>query len=202
VVTLEEIRRKVRFFPGPASLRAWFERHESTATELWVGYFKKGVAWTGLTYLEAVEEALCFGWIDGQVRSLDARSYANRYSPRRAGSRWSQANIAKVRELVARGRMRPSGLAAFEARDPRKRAGYTFEEAPQELEPSLLREFRRSAKGWRFFASQAPSYRRVVSFWVMSARRTETRSRRLKIVIDASRRARRIDLLAPGRKQT
>ncbi|MFZ1022995.1 MAG: YdeI/OmpD-associated family protein [Thermoplasmata archaeon] len=199
MTALDEIRTKVRFFERPEKLRAWFERHHASATELWIGYFKKGAARAGLGYPEAVEEALCFGWIDGQVRSLDARSYANRYTPRRPGSPWSQTNIAQVRELVAQGRMHRAGVVAFEARDPRKRAGYTFEEPLKSLDAASLRVFRQSPVAWRFFSSQAPSYRRVVTFWVMSGRRSETRLRRLTIVIDASQSAERIDLLAPGR---
>jgi uncharacterized protein YdeI (YjbR/CyaY-like superfamily) len=201
VTALDEIRPKVRFFEGPEHLRAWFEHHHATATELWIGYFKRGASRTGLSYLQAVEEALCFGWIDGQVRSLDATSYTNRYTPRRTGSPWSQVNIAKVRELTARGRMHTSGLTAFAARDPQKRAGYTFEEPAKVFDAALLHEFHRSPTGWRFFSSQAPSYRRTVTFWVMNGRRSETRSRRLQIVIDASRRGERIDLLAPGRRK-
>jgi uncharacterized protein YdeI (YjbR/CyaY-like superfamily) len=200
VTEIKEIRSKVRFFEGREQLRAWFERHHAIETELWIGYFKKGAGRIGLSYAEAVEEALCFGWIDGQVRSLDGTSYTNRYTPRRAGSRWSQVNLAKVRELVTRGRMHASGLRAFEAHDPQQRAGYTFEEPEKVFDAASLRTFRRVPNGWRFFCAQSPSYRRTVTFWVMSGRRNETRDRRLRIVIDASRRGAKIDLLAPGRR--
>ena len=110
MVTSEEIRGKARFFSSPEELRRWFEKHHATEKELWIGYYKRGTGRKGVSYLEAVEEALCFGWVDGQVRSLDDRSYANRYTPRRPESRWSQVNVRKVGELRRAGRMRPAGV--------------------------------------------------------------------------------------------
>lgn len=193
-----EMRSKVRFFARRELLRGWFEENHRSATELWIGYFKKGAEGTSVTYLEAVEEALCFGWIDGQVRSLDETRYANRYTPRRPGSRWSQSNVTKVGELSRAGRMHAAGLKIFAERDLREPGGYSSRNRPKELSPSLAREFRAVTGAWRFFQAQAPSYRRTVTFWVMSAHREDTRRRRLRALIDDSARGRRMDLLRPG----
>jgi uncharacterized protein YdeI (YjbR/CyaY-like superfamily) len=119
---IDALRPAVRFFSSRSDLRRWFEKHHADRSELWIGYFKKGSGRTGVTYAEAVEEALCFGWIDSQVRTVDEISYANRFSPRRPGSRWSQENLAKVTALVQRRRMHPAGLAVYASRDPRRTA--------------------------------------------------------------------------------
>ena len=195
----EALRQKARFFPSPGALRRWFEAHHAQADELWIAYPKKGTGTRGISYEQAVEEALCFGWVDGQVRSLDERSYANRYTPRRPGSRWSRTNVQRVEELSREGRMHPAGLAAFSRRDPSTPAGYSFEERAGEFAPPLLRIFRADRDAWAFFHGQAPSYRWTATFWVMSARREETRHRRLQVVVESSRLHRRIELLSPGR---
>ena len=197
VTETAEVRLRARFFSSRERLRQWFERNHESANELWIAYYKKGVPRTAVSYPEAVEEALAFGWVDGQVRSLDEESYANRYTPRRPGSRWSRANVRKVLALRREGVMRPAGLAAFARRDPRRPAGYTFEERPRELAPGLRRRFEQETGAWAFFARLPPSYRRTAIFWVMSARRDETRLRRLEAVIAHSRRRQRIDLLSP-----
>ena len=194
--TVDELRRKVRFFARREELRAWLEANHATATDLWIGYYKKGSGRTSLSYEGVVEEALCFGWVDGQVRSLGEDSYTNRYTPRKVDSRWSQLNLRRVRALEAAGRMHPAGRTVFEQRSP-TRAGHAFEERPTEFDLTRLREFRRSKEASRFFESQPPSYRRTATFGVMSARRAETRQKRLRTVIDSSRRKRRIDLLSP-----
>jgi uncharacterized protein YdeI (YjbR/CyaY-like superfamily) len=146
-----------------------------------------------------VEEALCFGWVDGIVRSLGPETYANRYTPRRKSSPWSRINLAKMAELERAGRLHPAGRAAFERRDPKASAGYSFEERPAELSPDLLREFRTAPRAWSYFSTQPPSYRRTSVFWVMSAKQEATRRRRLGILIRASAQRTRIDLLSPGR---
>ena len=198
LVMTDEIRPEVRFFARRESLRAWFEKNHRSAKELWIGYYKRGSGRKGLTYAEAVEEALCFGWIDGQIRSVDEMSYANRYTPRRPGSRWSRVNVAKVKELSRTGRMRPTGLKVFTERTPGQLAGYSFEERPKEFDPPLAREFREAKEAWRFFQVQPPYYRRAATFWVMSARLDQTRRRRLSVLIKNSGQRRRIGLLAPG----
>jgi uncharacterized protein YdeI (YjbR/CyaY-like superfamily) len=190
---------KATFFSGRELLREWFERNHDRAKEIWIGYYKAGSGREGVSYSEAVEEALCFGWIDGQVRSLDGTSYANRYTPRRPGSRWSRVNVTKVEQLLSAGRMRPAGLKAFRDRDPTSPAGYSFEDRPKQLSRTMIGEFRSNAEAWKFYQLQSPSYRRVATFWVMSARREETRERRLRTLIAVSIRGRRINLLSPGR---
>lgn len=126
MVALEEVRKKVRFFKNRTQLRTWFEQNHASAKELWIGYYKKGSGRVATTYSDAVEEALCFGWIDGQVRSLNEISYANRYAPRRAQSVWSRVNIAKARKLLRSGRMSGAGAKAFTDRTTRPRAWYSY----------------------------------------------------------------------------
>jgi uncharacterized protein YdeI (YjbR/CyaY-like superfamily) len=188
---------RVRFFARQEQLRAWFAKNHARAKELWIGYYKQGTGKKGVTYSEAVEEALCFGWIDGQVRSLDGRTYANRYTPRRPGSRWSRGNVTKVEELSRAGRMHSAGLRVFTGRAPREHVGYSFEERTTSLDVPGAREFRKARAAWQFFQAQPPYYRRTAVFWVMSARREETRRRRLRALIRDSNQGRRLDLLAP-----
>jgi uncharacterized protein YdeI (YjbR/CyaY-like superfamily) len=189
----------VRFFETRERLRAWFERNHDRATELWIGYYKVGTGRKGVTYDEAVEEALCFGWIDGLVRSLDAVSYTNRYTPRRRGSPWSRLNVAKVGALRRSGRMHEAGIRAFRARVDARPAGYSFEEPPRDFSPPLRRKFESNVPAWKFFERQPPSYRRTAAFWVMSARRETTRIRRLGVLLEASAQGRRLDTLSPAR---
>jgi uncharacterized protein YdeI (YjbR/CyaY-like superfamily) len=195
---LDAIRASVRFFATVGELRAWFLEHHRTESEIWIGYPKKGVDHPGISYDVVVDEALCFGWVDGLVRSLGPETYANRYTPRKSKSPWSQINIAKVGELTRSGRMHPSGLAVFERRHP-ARAGYSFEERPRALDPALEKEFRRDRAAWAHFEALPPGYRRTAIFWVQSAKRPETRARRLGTLITASRNGRRVDPLDPGR---
>jgi uncharacterized protein YdeI (YjbR/CyaY-like superfamily) len=187
----------VHFFRRRKELRAWFEKNHSRAKELWIGYYKKGTGKDGVTYAEAVEEALCFGWIDGQVRSINSDSYANRYTPRRPGSRWSQVNLRHAEKLARAGRMHQAGLKVYRTIKPGLRAGYVFEERPKEFGAKLLRKFQAEIGAWSFFQTQAPSYRRTATFWVMSGRQEETRDSRLRALMDTSAKGRRIDHLAP-----
>jgi len=196
--TTQGLSGRARHFASLEQLRRWFEENHARAKELWIAYPKKGTGGKGVSYAEAVEEALCFGWVDGQVRSLDERTYANRYAPRRSDSRWSRTNVRRALELRRLGRMHPSGLAAFERRAPTDRAGYSSEGRPRTLDPALLRAFQRETGAWEFFREQPPSYRRTAIFWVMSAKREETRRGRLQILMGSSGRRRRIDLLSPG----
>ena len=150
----------------------------------------------GVTYLEAVDEALCFGWIDGVRRRVDADSFSVRFTPRKPGSKWSAVNIRKATALVEAGRMRPAGKAAFEARKGRASTRrYSYESKPEALDPAMERTFRRDRKAWAFFQSQPPSYRRTSIFWVMEARRAETRERRFEILRRCSADGERIPLL-------
>jgi len=183
-------------FADAAQFRAWLAENHDSARELWVGYYKKGVPKTSITYPEAVEEALCFGWIDGLGRRIDDEVHANRYTPRRRTSSWSAVNIAKVAELKAAGRMHPAGLRAFEERDRRKDGSYSYERATQELPPGSEARLRATPGAWEYWQSRTPSYRRTATHWVLSAKREETRERRLATLVEDCAAGRPIKPLA------
>jgi uncharacterized protein YdeI (YjbR/CyaY-like superfamily) len=165
------------FFATPAAFRAWFEAHHETAAELLVGFYKKGSGRPSITWPESVEQALCFGWIDGVRRRIDDQAYSIRFTPRKPASVWSKVNVAKVAELQAAGLMRPAGLAAFERR--RVSGVYSFErDEPATLTPEQEARLRADATAAAWFDAQAPSYRRAAIHWVTSAKRPETRERR------------------------
>jgi uncharacterized protein YdeI (YjbR/CyaY-like superfamily) len=187
---------RVRFFATPAAFREWLMRHHRSARELWVGFHKKATGRPSLTWPEAVDEALCFGWIDGIRKSLDGGSYANRFTPRKPGSTWSLVNTRRATELIGEGRMQPVGLAAFAARDPVKSGVYSFEQrAAATLDPEREARFKANRAAWSFFQSQPPGYRKTAIWWVISAKREETRSRRLTTLIADSAACVRIGLL-------
>ena len=182
---------EVRIFPNAAAFRAWLEANHDRATELWIGYYKKGVPKTAMTYAEAVEEALCFGWIDGKARRIDDEVTGQRFTPRRKGSSWSAINIAKVAVLSAAGRMHPAGLRAFEERDRRKDASYSYERPAASLPAEWEERFRADPAAWAGWEAETPSYRRTATHWVMSAKRAETRERRLAtLIVDTAARKR------------
>lgn len=181
---------KPRFFRSQKGFRDWLERNHDTKTEVWVGYYKKASGKKGITYREALDEALCFGWIDGKVRTIDEATYMQRYSPRTARSPWSKTNVKRFGELKRQGMAAPAGIAAFERRDKRP-AGYSYEEAERGFTGDYLKTFRRSKEAWRFFQAQPPGYRKMATFWVMSAKREETRQRRLAQLIEDSAADRR-----------
>ena len=187
---------EVVFFETPSEFRAWLEAHHETATELWVGFHKKRTGRPSMIWPEAVDQALCFGWIDGIRKRVDETSYANRFTPRKAKSTWSNVNIAKVASLTERGLMTPAGLRAFEARDGARSGIYSFEQDEHTLAPAYEQQLQEHAAAWAFFQVQPPGYRRTASFWVMSAKREETRLKRLATLIDDSEHGRRIGLLA------
>jgi uncharacterized protein YdeI (YjbR/CyaY-like superfamily) len=175
------------FFATPSEFRTWLEKHHDDERELWVGFYKKGSGKPSITWPEAVDEALCFGWIDGIRKSVDDESYKNRFTPRKHRSNWSAINIERAKELIALGRMRPAGLKAFEARTDEKSAVYSYEQRhAAKLERAQEREFRANAKAWGFFQSRPPSYRKAAVYWVVSAKKEETRARRLAQLIDDS----------------
>jgi uncharacterized protein YdeI (YjbR/CyaY-like superfamily) len=180
----------VRIFPTAAAFRAWLERHHATERELWIGLYKKGVGKSAMSYVEAVDEALCFGWIDGQVRRVSDEVLAQRFTPRRPTSNWSAINIGKVARLSAEGRMHPAGLRAFEARDRRKDATYSYERELA-LSPDLARRLEADAAAWAFWSRQPPGFRRGAVNWIMSAKRPDTRERRFAELLEESARGRR-----------
>jgi uncharacterized protein YdeI (YjbR/CyaY-like superfamily) len=172
------------FFATPDELHAWFEQHSGNTTELLVGYYKKGAGRSGIRHSEAVEQALCFGWIDGVGRRIDDERYQVRFTPRRKGSVWSAVNVAKVTELTERGLMHPAGLHAFESRRPDRVATYSYEQPEgAELDEQQLARLRAEPAAWDWFSKQASSYRRSAAHWVISAKRPETRERRLAQLI-------------------
>jgi len=173
------------FFATPEDLRAWFATHAGTATELILGYHKRATGLPSVTWAESVDEALCVGWIDGIRRSLGDAAYTIRFTPRRRDSRWSAVNIRRVEALTAEGRMTPAGRAVFEAR--KDRVGYTYEVRDAALPPEYEAVVRADPAAWEFWDRQPPSYRAMAAYWVTSAKREETRQRRLaRLVADSA----------------
>jgi uncharacterized protein YdeI (YjbR/CyaY-like superfamily) len=184
------------YFATPADFRAWLEANHETETELLVGFHKTATDVRSITWPESVDEALCFGWIDGVRRTIDDRRYTIRFTPRRQGSTWSTVNVKKVALLTRQGRMRPAGLRAYEARAESRTGVYSFEQpADPRLTPEQERRFREDTEAWTFFVSQPPSYRRAATWWVISAKQEATRDRRLGRLIEDSRDGRRIKQL-------
>jgi len=181
------------FFATPAELRAWLEANHETAPELVVGFHRKGSGQLSMTWQEAIDQALCFGWIDGVVRRIDEGRYSRRFTPRRPRSIWSNVNIRRFGELAKLGLVAPAGHRAFDARSDERSGIYGHErDEDAVLEPALDRRLRRSRAAWTFFSSQPPGYRRLAIHWVTSAKRPETRERRLTQLIDDSAAGRRI----------
>ena len=188
------------FFATPDHFRAWLETNHTTETELFVGFYKKASGRPTLTWAEAVEVALCFGWIDGIRRSIDEISYTNRFTPRKRNSNWSAINIRTVERLIAEGHMRPAGLAAFEARKDFKSAVYSFEQSDVSLTAEDEAIIAANPAAWENWQKFPPSYRKLASWWVISAKRPETRTRRLQQLIDDSARGERVAPFRPTRK--
>jgi uncharacterized protein YdeI (YjbR/CyaY-like superfamily) len=185
------------YFATPAELRAWFEQHHETVDELIVGYLKRATGRPSITWSESVDQALCFGWIDGIRRRVDDERYQIRFTPRRPGSIWSAVNIAKVAELTERGLMRPAGLRAFESRRDDRSAIYTYEQRQTaKLDPAQLDRLRANPQAWAWFSAQPPWYRRAATHWVVSAKREQTRDSRLTKLIEASMAGRTVPPLS------
>jgi uncharacterized protein YdeI (YjbR/CyaY-like superfamily) len=185
---------KPTFFETPAKFRAWLQKHHRTADELWVGYWKKHTGRPSITWQESVDEALCFGWIDGIRKSVDGDSYMNRFTPRRAGSFWSAINTRRAHELIALGRMRAAGRKAFEARDAaRTVALHTVRDNPR-LDNAREAAFKANRTAWEFFQAQPPGYRRLAIWWIVSAKKEETRTRRFDQLLSISAARRRLPI--------
>jgi uncharacterized protein YdeI (YjbR/CyaY-like superfamily) len=192
----------VLWFDSVDALREWLHEHHADRTEAWIGNHKKATGRQVFTWSQLVDELLCVGWIDGQSRGLDDERFAQRVTPRRPGSNWSKVNVAKVGELVAQGRMLPAGLAAFEARDAAREGVYSFEQPEDpDLAPQHQARLEGDADAWAFFSTQAPSYQRACRHWIASAKRPETRERRLQQLIEDSRAGRRLkQFTSPARR--
>jgi uncharacterized protein YdeI (YjbR/CyaY-like superfamily) len=191
---------KPTFFAEPEEFRAWLERHHGEADELLVGFYRKGSGTPRITHPEAVDEALCFGWIDGKANRVDDHRYTIRFTPRRKGSNWSAVNVKRVGELKRLGRMRPAGLAAFKARRKDRSGVYSYEQRHKaSLTAAQEKRFRANKQAWTFFQGSPAGYRTTAVWWVVSAKREETRERRLATLIDDSENERRIAPLRTGK---
>lgn len=180
------------FFRSAAAFRKWLERHHASTPFVWIGFWKKHTGHESITYAEAVDEALCFGWIDGLLKRIDADRHMQRYTPRRPGSIWSGINLRKAEVLKKAGRMAKAGLDAFENRDPKRAGLYSYQNRHVTLSTELEKRLRSRRAAWKFFEAQPPGYRRVAAFWVMNAKRPETRVRRLDQLIEESAAGRRL----------
>lgn len=190
------------FFATPEDFRAWLQANHATVGELWVGFYKVGTGRPSITWPQSVDEALCVGWIDGVRKRIDDESYVIRFTPRRPGSIWSAVNIKRMGELIAEGRVHPAGLAAFEKRRDDRSAIYSYEQRKTaELPEEYERRFRENTAAWEFFQSQPPGYRRTATFWVVSAKKEETRKKRISTLIADSAAGRRIAGLIPTGKE-
>jgi uncharacterized protein YdeI (YjbR/CyaY-like superfamily) len=188
---------KPLFFETAEQFGAWLEEHHETATELWVGFHKKASGKPSVTWPEAVEQALRFGWIDGVRKSIDGDSYTNRFTPRKPTSNWSLINVAKVEDLKQRGLVAPAVLRAYGARKPERTGVYSSERSqPAELPPEHERRFRANTAAWEWFTERPQGYRRTAMHWVVSAKKEETRLRRLQQLIDCSAEGRNVPPLA------
>jgi len=187
----------IRYFKTSSEFRKWLEKHHATARELWVGFYKKASGEPSITWPESVKEALCFGWIDGLRKSVDDISYTIRFSPRKPASIWSTVNVALARDLVNQRLMRPAGIKAFEMRKENRSGIYSYEQRSDTLPDPYGKTLRENKAAWDFFQSQPPSYRKVAGWWVVSAKKEETRLKRLNSLIEASAQGRIISSMPP-----
>ena len=190
----------IRFFKRPADFRSWLKTHHAKETELWVGFYKKDSGKASISWPESVDEALCFGWIDGIRKSIDALSYKIRFTPRKQRSTWSSVNVKRVEELVAQGLMQPAGVQAFAARKENRSGIYSYEQRSAELPDQYGKKLKQNKAAWKFFQAQPASYRKAVNWWVLSAKREETRLKRLAELIDDSKNERRLRQLTELKK--
>ncbi len=187
---------KTHFFATPSAWRAWLEEHHAESEELWVGLYKRDSGKPSITWPEAVDGALCFGWIDGLRKSVDTISYKIRFTPRKPRSIWSAINVKRAMELSSLGLMHPAGLAAFQKRDEKRSAIYAYEQRKDAKLPSAYeKQFRANKAAWKFFQAQAPWYRRTATYQVVSAKKEETRLKRLASLIEDSAHQRAIPAL-------
>ncbi len=176
------------YFKRPEEFRDWLADHHDQETELVVGFYKKGTGIPSMTWAEAVDEALCYGWIDGRGNRVDEQRYTIRFSPRKPSSIWSDRNIKRVEALTAEARMQPAGVRAFEARSEERSRVYSFEQDSVSLSPAFEQRLKENEAAWHFFRDQAPWYQRAAIHWVMTAKRESTRERRMEQLITDSAR--------------
>ncbi|HST30847.1 MAG TPA: YdeI/OmpD-associated family protein [Chthoniobacterales bacterium] len=183
---------KPTFFRTPSDFGKWLGQNHRTAGELWVGFYRKGSGKPSVTWPESVDEALCFGWIDGIRKRVDEVSYTIRFTPRRHGSIWSAINIKRAQELKKQKRIRTAGLKAFAARVESRSGIYSYEQRPIELPERYAKLVKKNKTAWTFFRAQPPSYRKMISWWIVSAKKAETRSQRMARLIAASAKGKRL----------
>ena len=183
---------QAKFFPTQQDFRQWLEENHATEAELLVGFYKIETKKPSMTWPQSVDQALCFGWIDGVRRTIDNESYSIRFTPRRATSIWSTININKVAELTQKGLMQEAGLVAFSKKQEHKSNIYAYEKAPVLLDEVFEKQFKANEKAWNFFQAQAPSYKRVIIHWIMSAKQEATKISRLEKTIAESEAGKRI----------
>ena len=186
---------KPKFFSSPDQFRQWLEQNHDRAEELLVGFHKKDSGKKSVTYAQALDEALCYGWIDGVRKSLDETSYTIRFTPRKPKSIWSNVNVRHVERLQKEGRMAEPGLRAYARRDPKRTGIYAFENRPKEFSPEYEKKFRANKAAWEFFQTIPPSLRNTYIFWVMGAKKEETQLRRLEQLIESSSKGIRLGVL-------
>lgn len=191
---------KPTYFASAEDFRAWLDAHHESATELLVGFHKRKTGRPSLTWVESVQQALCYGWIDGVRKRVDDDAYTIRFSPRKRGSIWSSVNVRHVEALIASGQMRPAGQRAYEARRPYKSGVYSYEQRSVDLPPAYARLLKKQPKARRFFEAQPPSYRRAVMWWIVSAKKEETRMKRLSVLIDLCAHGERLPALTPSKR--
>lgn len=191
---------KPKFFKTPSDLRKWFDHHHATEQELWVGYYKRDSGKPSITWPQSVDEALCFGWIDGIRKSIDDLSYKIRFTPRKPRSTWSAVNIKRVGELSEQGLMQSTGLKAFQAREENRSGIYSYEQRSPELPDQYGKQLKKNLAAWKFFHAQPPSYRKAANWWVVSAKKEETRLKRLDNLIQHSALGQRIPQFIPLKK--
>ena len=189
------------FFPTQKDLRKWFEKNHKKEKELFVGYYKVASGKPTVTWSQSVDEALCFGWIDGIRRSVDEESYCIRFTPRNPKSNWSAINIAKVKKLTKLGLMKPEGLKAFGFRKEEKSKVYSYENPLVEFDKSYLKKFKSNRSAWKYFESKSPSYQKTTTRWVMSAKRETTRTKRLEELIHDCAAGNKIKTMNYGKKK-
>lgn len=182
----------LKYFKSSSEFRKWLEKNHSKAAELWVGFYKINSNLKGISYKEAVDQALCFGWIDGIKKKVDELSYTHRFTPRKSKSNWSSTNIKRVGELTKLGLMHPSGITVFNQRDKEKIKQYSYERKTLTLDKSYEQLFKTNSNAWTFFQSQPPSYKKVATFWIMTAKKEDTRLRRLNTLIQDSANNKRL----------
>jgi uncharacterized protein YdeI (YjbR/CyaY-like superfamily) len=192
---------KAKYFRSQTEWHEWLKQNHRRALELWVGFYKTDSGKPSITYREALDEALCFGWIDGVRRSIDAMSYGVRFTPRKTGSCWSTVNAKRVQTLIQNGRMQPQGLVVYQSHDPKKTNQHDRERKNAKLPAAYEKELKSCQAAWEFFQSQPPSFRKLAIWWIMSAKKEETRLKRLAILIADSARGRIISPLVWARKK-